>query len=218
MDRIDINQAQQTDSLEAALLARAQEQVEQRMEQCHRASKQILDEAKLRLHQREEHELKLAKAKSEHLYRQQVQAARIQLQREIDQLRWSIVQSTLECLPERLAALVEDEKSYLHILQTWLAHAAEIIEAHELVVELNARDHERLAHSWSEFVKASGVHKPVILSTKTHNDIGGLLVCNAERRICIDNTFKGRHTRLEQMLQELVTECLFANTKVNQKL
>ena len=207
-----MNPAQQTDGLEAALLARAQEQVEQRMQQCQRASKQIQDEAKIRLHQREAHELKLAEAKSEHLYRQQVQAVRIQLQREIDQLRWNFVQSTLECLPERLTALVEDEQAYLHILQAWLAHAAEIIEAHELVVELNARDHQRLAQNWMEFVHAAGVHKAVTLSANTQNDIGGLLVCSADRRICVDNTFKGRLTRLEQTLHELVTECLFPQT------
>lgn len=208
-----MNPIQQTDGLVTALLARAQEQVEERLERSRRASKEISDEAGMRLRQRKAHELLLAKAKSERAYRQRVQAAQIQLQQEIDQLRWNLVQSTLQQLPERLAEFVKNEQAYTQLLQAWLATAADAIEADELVVELNAHDRERLADNWNDFVEATGVHKAVVLATDTEEDIGGLRVYSANRRICIDNTFKGRQARFEQTLHELVTECLFATTE-----
>ena len=205
-----MNQIQQTDGLVAALLSRAQEQVEERLDRSRRASKEITDEASMRLHQREEQELLLAQAKSERAYRQRVQAARIQLQREIDQLRWNLVQTTLQQLPARLDEFVKNEKAYMQLLQAWLAAAADAIESDELIVVLNARDRKRLADNWNDFVAAAGMRKAVTLSTNTEDDIGGLRVYSADRRICVDNTFKGRQARLEQTLHEVVTECLFA--------
>ncbi len=204
-----MNPIQQTDGLVAALLARAQEQVEERLERSRRASKEIADEASIRLRQREEQELLLAKAKAERTYRQRVQAARIQLQREIDQLRWNLVQSTLQQMPARLDEFIQNEKAYMQLLQALLAASADAIESDELVVVLNARDRERLAANWNDFVAAAGVRKTVALSTDTEEDSGGLRVYSADRRICVDNTFKGRQTRLMQTLQEVVTERLF---------
>lgn len=200
------------DELEAALLARAKALAEEHLVNARRACDQIISDANEHLRLREEREILQAKTQAERGYRQRVQAAEIKHQEELDRLRWDLVRGVVERLPRELEKLAADDKTYLPLLRRFLARAVAAIEDPEIVAAVNARDHERLAKTWEEFVREAGVTQHVVLAPEPIVSIGGVQVRNVDNTIRIDNTFEGRLERLQEALHEVVTERLFAST------
>lgn len=211
-----MNPDRQAEGLESSLLATAKSLAQEYLERGRQGRDHILEEANERLRLREEREVSLAKAASERFYRQRVQAAQIRLQRQLDQLRWGLVQEVLEGLTQRLAEVVEREDEYLGLLQQWLGQAAERIEAGELVAEFNGRDLARVERDWVRFVAGAGTGKSVLLAPEARACSGGVLVRSADNRIRVDATFEGRRERYEEALYEVVMERLFADTTENE--
>lgn len=201
--------ARQTEELASALLARARALADEYIARGRRGRDHIVNEANERLRLREEREVLLAKAAAERRYRQQVQAAEIKLQRELDQFRWGVVQTVLAGLGRRLQELSEDRRTYRPLLQRYLAQAAEVIESSDLVAEFNARDTQWLRNDWAAFVAEAHVSKQIVLAEEPCQCTGGVLVRTVDNRIRVNNTFEGRRERFAAELFEVVLEHLF---------
>lgn len=197
----------QVDQLESAILARAHSLAQEYRKRAERSRDNILREAGERLHLREEREVLLAKALAERAYRRKVQASELKLHKQMDLLRWNLVQGVMERLAERMQQLVQDEQTYLPLLQAYLAEGTEAIEREELVAEVSATDLKRLQPHWEEFVR-SATNKSVQLSQDPIDSLGGVLIRSIDNRIRLDNTFEGRLERLHDRLHQQIVERL----------
>ena len=159
-----MNKQVQIEELESALIARAKALVEEHLANARRTRDQAMADANERQRLREEREILAAKAAAERTFRQRQQAAEIKQQEEIDRLRWDRVQGVMQRISGELERIVGDDKIYLPLLRQLLAQAAEVIDGKELVAELSARDHARLAAGWEAFCREAGVKKRVTLA------------------------------------------------------
>ncbi|WP_077729670.1 V-type ATP synthase subunit E family protein [Methylocaldum sp. 14B] len=209
-DRSQINDRSRVDALEATLLDRAKTLAKAYVAEGRRTREHMIEEAHEQLRLREERETQNAKALAERLFRQRVQAGEIKLQEELARFQWALVQSAVEQVKERLRQLAEDEPSYLPVLRRLLRRAVEAIEREELVIEVNARDQERLRPHWEEWRQEWVPGKRLILSSTPRECLGGALVRSADERIRVDNTFEGRLERLQEELYRVIMEHLFA--------
>lgn len=207
-----MNKQVQIEELESALIARAKALAEEHLANARRTRDQIIADANERQRLREEREILAAKAAAERTFRQRQQAAEIKQQEEIDRLRWSLVRGVMDKLAAELGRLAGDEKTYLPLLRKFLAQAAGAIEEKELVAELNARDHARLAHDWEAVCRDAGIKKRITLAPGPIVCLGGVRVRNTDDTIRVDNTFEGRLERLHEALHQVVMERLFAST------
>ncbi|MCK9394089.1 MAG: V-type ATP synthase subunit E family protein [Methylobacter sp.] len=162
------------------------------------------------LHQREEQETLFAKSLGERIYRQRVQSGELAMSAELDRLRWTWVQSTLEKAQTYLSRLAEDENGYLPILARLLKQAAGAIERDELVARVSSRDMERLRGRWESWSGPLAPDKHIVLASEPIDCTGGILVQSHDERIRVDNTFEGRIERLQDELQRVILERLFA--------
>jgi V/A-type H+-transporting ATPase subunit E len=201
---------EQVSGLENALLERARNLADEYLASAKRDREHILNDCQARLQQREERERLTAQALSERLYQRRVQAAEMQLQSELDKLRWSLVQSVLNQLKKRFSDAVSAEKDSLKILDAFLREAAGQIESDTLVAQVNAKDYQRLQGNWETFVSSVSTEKRIELSKDTLPCTGGVLLRSEDNRIRIDNTFEGRLERLHDRVQREVIERLFA--------
>ena len=199
----------QVNDLESAILARANRLAEEYRERAKRSRDNILREAHERLHLREQREVLVAQARAERAYRRRVQASEIRLRKEMDYLRWSLVEGVREQLVDRIRAFVADEARYLPVLKSFIGAAAAIIESDRLVAEMNAEDVRRLQTGWEAFVVDVAGGKTIELSASPLETLGGVLVRTGDNRIRFDNTFEGRMEQLGTRLHQVIIERLF---------
>ena len=200
----------QVEELERTILAHANRLAKEYREGAEQSRDNILREARERLHLREEREVLLAKAKAERAYRRMVQANELQLRKEMDHLRWNLIEGVRERLAERMQALVSNERDrYRALLQALLVQGAEAIERDLLVAEVNQRDLEWLQPIWSDLCDAVAANgKRIQLSTLPIDTLGGILIRSDDNRIRVDNTFEGRLDRLGRRLHQTIIERL----------
>lgn len=200
----------QARELEAALLSRARALAREHLEKGAKERSRILAECGSRLRLKEEKEILSAKADSDRLYRQRVQAAEIHMQGDLDRLRWTLVQAVMDEVAARLAALAQDERAYLPVLSGYLSHACRGIGGEDLVAELNALDHRRLAPRWEDFAREAAPGKRLLLDPTPCGTSGGVIVRDRDNRVRIDHSFEGRLERLREPLHQAVLEELIA--------
>lgn len=205
-----MSEAGSVQALEEALLSRAQALAGEYLAHGREARELILEETNASLRRREEQETLLAKSLGERIYRQRVQAGELTLCAELDQLRWTWVQSTLEKAQAYLSRLAEDENGYLPILARLLKQAAGAIERDELVARVSSSDIERLRGRWESWSSPLVPDKHIVLSSEPVDCTGGILLQSHDQRIRVDNTFEGRMERLQDELQRVILERLFA--------
>ncbi len=198
----------QVQELERAILTRAERLGEEILRRAAHRRDEILREAEERLRLREERETLLAKARAERIYRRRVQSSELQLQADLDRLRWELVQGVFARLPERFAALREQGGDYLPLLRAWLAEGARLIERDPLVAELNPQDHAHLGPNWPAFVEAAHTGKRIDLAPEPRPMLGGILIRTPDDRIRVDNSFEGRRRRLQERLHRTIVEHL----------
>lgn len=194
--------------LEAAILNQAQQLANQFHEQAERSRDEILREARKRLHDREEHEVLLAKSLADRSYRRQVLSQELALQAKLDRLRWGLVQSTQQRLKEELEQLAETEERYLPLLRDLIVRGVAGFDQQTLVVEANARDHGRLSSVWDDIRRATE-GKQVALGDTPLDCSGGVVVRTPDNRVRLDQTFEGRMHRLAGELHRVIQEKLF---------
>ncbi len=205
-----MNEQERASELEAALSVRARALAEEYLSRGRHGADHIMEEANARLRLREEREVLAAKAEADRVYRRQVQAAELKLQEELDHLRWTLAQSVLDGLNDRLQALVEDNQSYLPVLKGLLLQGIEAIDAPELVVEVSRVDLEWLKEFWAEFALELAPGRKLRLAEEPINALGGAVVRTPDNRMRVDNTFAGRRERLEETIHEQVMQSLFS--------
>ncbi|MDD5035176.1 MAG: V-type ATP synthase subunit E family protein [Methylococcaceae bacterium] len=206
-----MSEAGSVQALEEALLSRAQALAGEYLTHGRETRELILEETNASLRRREEQETLLAKSLSERIYRQRVQAGELALCAELDRLRWTWVQSTLEKAQTHLSRLAEDENGYLPILAQLLKQAAGAIERDELLARVSSRDLERLCERWESWSGPLAPDKHIVLSSEPIDCMGGILLQSHDQRIRVDNTFEGRMERLQDELQRVILERLFAD-------
>lgn len=207
-----MSDADDISGLEAALADRARKLADEHLVNGRQERELILVETRQRLHIEEEREVLAAKIRAERAYQQRVQAAELDLRAGLDRLRRELVDAALAGLPARMAALAEDEQSYLPLLRNFLCEAAQAIERDELVAHFNARDLRRLQPDWEKHANEAAPGKRLILSPEPVDSIGGVLVSSADGSIRFDNTFEGRMERLDETLQGVIAERLLAQS------
>ena len=200
------------EQLESAIRQQADNLANSHLEAAQQKAEQILADSAKRLQKREEREREIAEVSANQEFRRRVQASEIKMQAELDQLRWSLVQSVLSDLQMELKQLRQEEDSYMALLKQYLKNAAQLFDEKELVVEVNADDHLLLAPLWESFVK-DAVHDKTckLLLASNKNLTGGLLVRNEVDRIRVDNTFEGLIERLKNDIYQIITTQLFAS-------
>lgn len=201
----------QVRDLESALLARARLLVREHLDKGASERERVLRECAQRLRLREEREILAAKAYADRLFRQRVQAAEIALQGELDRLRWTLVQAVLGEVRRRLAAFADDESAYLAVLEQLIRRAAQAIGEAGVLVQLNARDHQRFGARWDAISKAISPHARLELMDTFGAMSGGAVVMNRPQTLRVDNTFEGRIERLGEAVDRLILERLFSS-------
>ena len=196
--------------LERALLERAHKLAEEYLERANATRERIIKEENERLRLREEREILAAGATAERLYHRRVQANELKLQAELDNLRWQLVVEVRRAMMQRLAGLCEEQAFYHDTLRSYLRQALAAMPKGELVVQLNARDHQQLSASWEAFLGDIASTHTLTLSDQHHSGSGGLVVYSSNAKMKFDNTFEGRAERLDEPLNQAIIERLFA--------
>ncbi len=208
----------QIEQLENAIRNRAQTLADTHLQAAYQQSEHISTEATKRLTKREANEIEIAKTAAEQAYRRRVQASEIKMQAELDQLRWTLVQTVMTQLHEQLKQFVQQEDTYLPLLKQYCLRAAQSFHEQELVAEVNANDYNRLISQWNDFIKANLPNQQCTLASSTQSFMGGILVRDQADRIRIDNTFEGLLSRLETELYQVITTQLFASATATRKI
>jgi V/A-type H+-transporting ATPase subunit E len=194
--------------LESALVERANKLAREYLANGRREHDRLLADAETRMRLEEERESGAAKAQAERAYRQQVQAAELQLRAELDRQHLALVNEVLAHLPARWQELVSDEQRYLPLLRAWLREGAAAIERSELIVQANEQDLQRLRKEWSRIADEAAPGKHLTLSNEPIACRGGVLITSADGNIRVDHTFEGRRERVDELLQNAVAERL----------
>ncbi|KRT54900.1 Archaeal/vacuolar-type H+-ATPase subunit E/Vma4 [endosymbiont of Ridgeia piscesae] len=202
----------QVEALEQAILDRAKEMAAECKLRAEHGRANILREASDRLQLREEKETLLAKALAERAYRRRVQADELKLQSRMDHLRWNLVQTVLQRIPERIQALRQEEPLYLELMGRLLARGAAMIEHDELIVEVNEEDHRLLQPIWETFSHNATPDKQLHLTSEPIRIQGGLRLHTPNNRIRLDQSFEGRLERLQRKIYQVIEENLLPHT------
>jgi V/A-type H+/Na+-transporting ATPase subunit E len=197
------------EQLEQAILKRAQDLANSHLVAAQQQKARIVAESTKRQQLRENHETDIAKAAAEQQYRRNVQASEIKMQAELDELRWTLIQSVISDLHKSLQQLLQQQDAYLSLLMHYLGLAAHSLQTTEVVVEVNAHDHEWLAPQWQQIVKTCQVKQSCHLIYSTDNFTGGMLVHDLQDKVRIDYTFEGLLERFEMRLCQAVNQYLF---------
>jgi V/A-type H+-transporting ATPase subunit E len=199
-----MSETDQVAGLETALLERADKLAAEYRINGRQQHDHMVEEARERLREEEARATLVAVAQAERAYQQQVQAAELQMRAELDRLRLELVEAVLARLPAQLEQLAADDARYLPLLHAWIADGAELIERDELVVQLNARDLQRLQKDWDKQANTAAPKKHLTLASEPLAASGGVMVVSADCNIRVDNTFEGRRERLFELLQNVV--------------
>ncbi len=197
------------EQLEQAILKRAQDLVESHSLATQQQKAQILAEAAKRHQLRENHETEIAKAAAEQQYRRRVQASEIKMQAELDELRWTLIQSILSELHTSLQQLTQQPEQYLSLLIHYLTTAARNLQQNEMVVTVNEKDYKWLAPQWQQLLDTSQLTQSCRLACSENQFMGGILVSDNQDKIRIDNTFEGLLERFEMTLCQEINQQLF---------
>ena len=196
------------ETLESALFERARKLADEYLARARQTRERMIEEENERLRLREERETLAAEAEAERLYRRRVQAVELQMQGELDRLRWEQVSAVKQIMSERFDAFARSPE-YPGVLRRLLSEAVAAAGDGDLVVRVNATDRERLAADWDALSAALPAGARVVLDDTTGNFLGGVLVRSADDTVRVDNTFEGRMERFEDRINQAIAENLF---------
>lgn len=199
------NENQQVQALENAILQRAQALADEQREQGRRQAERMRNDFSARMQVREERELLAAKSAADREYHRRVQAKELQMQAELDRLRWSLVQEVMQKLMENLQKLREDQQHYQTILQQDLCKAAAAIEQDVLMVQVIQADYDWLKSKWEDLAKTAAPVKCQLQVMPANQPCSGGLMCYSEdQRIAVDFTFEGKVELIRDELQQAI--------------
>ena len=196
------------ETLETALFERARKLADEYLARARQTRERMIEEENERLRLREERETLAAEAEAERLYRRRVQAVELQMQGELDRLRWEQVTAIKQDMSKRFQAFAHSAE-YPQVLQRLLAEAVGAASSDDLVVRVNAADRERLAADWDAQAATLAPGVRLVLDDTPGDFIGGVLVRSADDTVRVDNSFEGRMERFEDRINQAIAESLF---------
>ncbi len=202
-------QNNQLESLEQAIMTRAEHLAREFQVKAERQRDHILRDAAEKLHNAEEREVLAAKAEAERLFRRVTQASELKLQGRLDQLRWELVQTVQGRLQERMQALCATRPDYRDWLLQMIKEADGLLPPGELTAEVNAADLGWLADEWPDLLAAAAPGRDIRLADTPTWGSGGIRFRTADNRAQVDNRFEGRLARLEAQIQRAILHQLF---------
>jgi len=207
-----VSGASEVSMLEQALLDRAKSLAAEHLARAQSIHDKIIEDANDHLRLSEEREVLTAKAEADRTYRRRVQAGELAKQAELDRLRWQLIEQVIDEIRQGLRAFADgDQQAYQEVLLKLLVQGAQAIERDELVARFNEHDREQLRPQWESFAMHAVPGKSIALSEDACECIGGVRVSSFDGRILVDNTFEGRMERMENDIQRIITERLFAS-------
>lgn len=205
-----MSETEEVSALEQAIQERAESLVTECRARGREEADRIREEGNERLRLRENREIQAAKAQADQLYRRRVQASELAAEKELDRLRWSLIQEVMATLSTELEAVVADETRYLSLFRDLLRGAGESIGESSLVVQVSERDRPWLASSWATLTAEELPGYSVHLDPEPIATIGGPRVRNEANTVRVDATFEARMDRLGDELVQRIMERLFA--------
>ena len=201
--------------LRVAILSQAKTIADEYHERAQIAREKIQKESREHLRLREEHEAKVGRNLADKAYARRIQANELKLQRKLDMLRWSLVQSVLESLKNRFIHFIEhDQQGYIDLLGKWTRKACELLKQKNLVAEVNHRDYLVLADQWEDFTaRYVPDHVTLTLAKPKCETLGGVRIRTKDNHVRIDNCYEARMKRLEQQLQKTIMRRLFSTVE-----
>ncbi len=202
----------QVSQLEQALLRQAETLAREQHKNAEATRMRIRAELDEKLSLREEKEVLAAKGEAERLVRRRIQAAETHLAAELDRLRWALTESVQAQVRIAYQDLVQDWPRYREALMAMVRAASEQLPPGDLVVEVTARDFNRLHPEWAALAAGLGSGRQLELVSLTRESEGGARVRLVDSRAQVDQTFEARQERLAEDLARIVMERLFAST------
>ena len=201
--------------LRVAILSQAKTIADEYHERARIAREKIQKESREHLRLREEHEAKVGRNLADKAYARRIQSNELKLQRKLDMLRWSLVQSVLESLKNRFIHFMEeDTEGYIELMGKWTRHACELLKQKNLVAEVNHRDYLILSEQWEDFTARYVPENLTLTLAKPDRDtLGGIRIRTKDNHVRVDNCFEARMRRLEQQLQQTIMRRLFSTVE-----
>jgi V/A-type H+-transporting ATPase subunit E len=201
--------------LRVAILSQAKTIADEYHERAQIAREKIQKESREHLRLREEHEAKVGRNLADKAYARSIQANELKLQRKLDMLRWSLVQSVLDSLKNRFIKFMEeDTEGYIQLMGKWTRHACELLQQKNLVAEVNHRDYLILSDQWEDFTATYVPENVTLTLAKPDCDtLGGIRIRTKDNHVRVDNCFEARMRRLEQQLQQTIMHRLFSTVE-----
>lgn len=201
----------QVSQLEQALLRQAEGLAREHLKNAEAARTRIRNEFDERIKLKEEREVLAAKAEAERRVRRRTQAAETRLAADLDRLRWTLTETVLTQMRDRLRDLVKDTARYDGVLVELASAAVEQLPEGDLVAEVNAADYARLGPKWPDMAKRLAPGRGFQLAVLAKPSEGGIRVRLADSRAQLDQTFEARQERLAEELARVAMERLFAS-------
>ncbi|MCB1757796.1 MAG: V-type ATP synthase subunit E [Gammaproteobacteria bacterium] len=205
-----MSDVEKVEQLEQALLRQAESLADEQRRNAQTACARIQADGAQRLREREKTEIQAAKLEGGRRQRRLVQAAEARLAGNLDRLRWTLVQSALSEMNQRLDQLVEDKPRYLNFLESLLGDALTRLPDGPVLVRLGSRDYEALRDELEAMAARVAPGRKVRWEPLAGASDGGLQVNLVDETVRIDHTFAGRQERLAVVLAESIMERLFA--------
>ncbi len=215
-----MSDASSVEELKQAILKQANEIAAEYHERAKTARDNIMQEARERLHLREEHETKVARVLADKEYARRIQGHELRLHRKLDMLRWNLVQSVLNSVKDEFIKYMQnDYDAYIETLGKWTSHACKLMSKNVLIAEVNQHDHQYMKDNWDSFAEKYVPEKVQITLALSHCEtLGGIRIRTPDNTMRVDNCFEGRMQRLEPELQQCIMHKLFSTVEQIQQL
>lgn len=207
-----MSEAETVQALERSLRERAEKLAEECLAVAREKRSRIRQEQSERLRERERKEEQRAGDEAERRRRRRVEAVRHEQHGALEQRRWQAIQEVIAEMRGEFAAIADDESRYLEQMRQLLAAGAGALPDGPLILQVNARDRERLMANWDALVGEAMRGRQISLSDEAAECTGGVVVYTEDNRTRLDNTFEGRLERHAGSVARLIDEALFAET------
>ncbi len=194
------------EKLQNRILSDARMKAEDVLREAEEKARQTVEQAKTQS-QREEDEI-LAKAKLEaEALRRRILSSKIRANRlRVLEEKNRIVQSVLSSVEEKLARISTSER-FQDVLNGFLAEAVKAVGDEQPIVRVGFRDAS--SKNFESVGKSLPKGAKLVVEDTPIDQLGGVVVSDAEGRVVYNNSFRARLERLDTQLLSLISSTIF---------
>jgi len=213
---LSVSSNAQVKALEDSLMQRAKQLAQEHLKHKQAEYDRFIQDKNEQLQLLEEKETLKAKENSERKYRRLVQVSELNIQKKLEQLRWSLVTQVTDDARENLQKIAKEKpEHYLNILKNYINHGVTLLKQRELSVSkiylsVNADDQSLLQQHIKEITQQLPFQCKIELLTKHLTGYGGVIIYNESQTIRIDMTFEGLIKQLSEKIYQQVSRLYFA--------